>query len=413
VGSRRTATTTTTSPAVTNTKFGDSIYFFNGNTLYVNLFVQSTLSWPGRGLTIRQDTTYPESPASRLTVTAGSGAIDLRIRIPSWAGGAQVRVNGTVTGTATPGSYLAINRTWATGDVVDISLPMALTLEPTPDNPSVRAVKHGPIVLAGQFGTSNLSALPTLSSTPQPTGTPLEYTAGSVLLRPFYKTHGQRYSVYWNVTSTTPREARYLFDEASGTSAADATGNGWTATLAGGVTRTAGRSGNAVLLNGSSGYVSLPAGILSGVTAFTIATWVRIDAAATWTRVFDFGTGSGAYLFLTPRSSSGTARYAITSGGSGAEQRINAPAALPTGAWTHVAVTHTGTLGVLYVNGAEVARNTALTVRPSSLPSTTQNWIGRSQYGSDPYLTAAVDSFRIHSRALTAAEVAQLFSTGQ
>jgi hypothetical protein len=129
--------------------------------------------------------------------------------------------------------------------------------------------------------------------------------------------------------------------------------------------------------------------------------------------VFDFGTGTGAYLFLTPRGSSGTARYAITSGGSGAEQRINAPAALPTGAWTHVAVTHTGNLGVLYVNGAEVARNTALTVRPSSLPSTTQNWIGRSQYGSDPYLAAAVDSFRIHSRALTAAEVAQLHSTGQ
>jgi DUF1680 family protein len=397
----------------TNTKFGDSIYFFNGNTLYVNLFVQSTLSWPGRGITIRQDTTYPESPASRLTVTAGSGAIDLRIRIPSWAGGAQVRVNGTVTGTATPGSYLSINRTWATGDVVDVSLPMALTLEPAPDNPSVRAVKHGPIVLAGQFGTSNLSSLPTLAATPQPTGTPLEYTAGSVLLRPFYKTHGQRYSVYWNVTSTTPREARYPFDETSGTTAADATGNGWTATLAGGVTRTAGRSGNAVLLNGANGHVSLPTGILSGVTAFTIAAWVRIDAAATWTRVFDFGTGTGAYLFLTPRGSSGTARYAITSGGSGAEQRINAPAALPTGAWTHVAVTHTGNLGVLYVNGAEVARNTALTVRPSSLPSTTQNWIGRSQYGSDPYLAAAVDSFRIHSRALTAAEVAQLHSTGQ
>ncbi|MEU4625888.1 beta-L-arabinofuranosidase domain-containing protein [Actinoplanes sp. NPDC023801] len=397
----------------TNTKFGDSIYFFNGNTLYVNLYIASTLTWPGRGLTIRQDTSYPESPSSRLTVTAGSGAIDLRIRIPSWAGGAQVRVNGTVTGTATPGSYLSVNRTWATGDVVDISLPMALTLEPAPDNPSVRAVKHGPIVLAGQFGTSNLTALPTLAATPQPTGTPLEYTAGSVLLRPFYKTHGQRYSVYWNVTGTTPREARYPFDESSGTTAADATGNGWTATLAGGVTRTAGRSGNAVLLNGSNGYVSLPAGILSGVTAFTIATWVRIDAAATWTRVFDFGTGTGAYLFLTPRSSSGTARYAIASGGSGTEQRINAPLPLPTGAWTHVAVTHTGNLGVLYVNGAETARNTALTVRPSSLPSTTQNWIGRSQYGSDPYLTAAVDSFRIHSRALTAAEVAQLFSTGQ
>ncbi|MEU8664947.1 LamG-like jellyroll fold domain-containing protein, partial [Actinoplanes philippinensis] len=396
----------------TNTKFVDSIYFQANTTLYVNLYIASTLIWSSQGVTIRQDTTYPESPSTRLTVTAGTGVFDMRIRIPSWTSGAQVRVNGVPTGTPAPGTYLSINRTWTTGDVVDVSLPMALTLEAAPDNPSVRAVRHGPIVLAGQFGASNLSSLPALDpGTLTATGTPLEYTAGSVLLRPFYKTHGQRYSVYWTVTSAVPKEARYPFDETSGTVAADATGNGWNGALIGGVTRTAGRSGNAVLLNGANGYVSLPGGILAGITAFTIATWLRIDAADTWTRVFDFGTGTGAYLFLTPRSSSGTARYAISNGGSGAEQRIDAPAALPIGAWTHIAVTHTGNLGVLYVNGAEVARNTALTVRPSALPSTTQNWIGRSQYATDPYLTAAVDGFRIHSRALSAAEVAQLFST--
>jgi DUF1680 family protein len=395
----------------TNTKYGDSIYFFNGTTLYVNLFIASTLTWPGRGLTIRQETTYPETPTSRLTVT-GSGQIDLRIRIPSWTTGAQVRVNGTLTGTPVPGSYLAINRTWASGDTVDISLPMALTTEATPDNTTVRAVKHGPIVLAGQFGTQNLSALPALDpATLAPTGVPLEYTAGSVLLRPFYKTHGQRYSVYWSVGSTPPLPAfvaHYPFDEASGATVSDATGNGRTATIAGSVARTTGHSGSAALLNGSTSYVNLPSGILGGAAAFSVATWVRIDTAGTWTRIFDFGTGTGAYLFLTPRSSAGTARYAITSGGAGAEQQINAPAALPTGTWTHVAVTHTGNVGVLYVNGAEVARNSALTIRPSVLGSTTQNWIGRSQYAGDPYLAAAVDDFRIYSRALSAAEISQL-----
>ncbi|MEV6304428.1 beta-L-arabinofuranosidase domain-containing protein [Actinoplanes sp. NPDC051861] len=397
----------------TNTKYVDSIYFHNGNTLYVNLFIASTLTWPGRGITIQQSTTYPETSTSRLTIT-GSGAIDLRIRIPSWTSGAQVRVNGTLTGTPVAGSYLQISRTWASGDTVDISLPMALSLEPTPDNPAVRAVKHGPIVLAGQFGTSNLSALPSLDpASLRPTGTALEYTTGSVLLRPFYKTHGQRYSVYWSVASSGATSAHYPFDEASGTTAVDATGNGWNATLAGGATRTAGRSGSAVLLGGGSAYVSLPAGILAGAASFTIATWVRIDAAATWTRVFDLGSGTGANMFLTPRSSAGTARYAITTGGSGGEQRIDAPAALPTGTWTHVAVTHTGNVGVLYVNGAEVARNSALTVRPSALGATTQNWIGRSQYAGDPYLTAAVDNLRLYSRALSASEVSQLHATGQ
>ncbi|GIE90050.1 beta-L-arabinofuranosidase domain-containing protein [Actinoplanes regularis] len=395
----------------TNTKYVDSIYFYNGDTLYVNLFIASTLTWPGRGITIQQTTTYPETSTSRLTVT-GSGQIDLRIRIPSWTTGAQVRVNGTLTGTPAPGSYLAISRTWASGDTVDISLPMALTQEATPDNSAVRAVKHGPIVLAGQFGTQNLTALPALNpANLTATGVPLEYTTGSVLLRPFYKTHGQRYSVYWSVSSTPPLPAfvaHYPFDETSGTTVTDATGNGRTATLAGGSTRTAGRSGNAVLLNGSNAYVNLPSGILNGATSFTVAAWVRIGTAANWTRVFDLGTGTGAYLFLTPRSSAGTARYAITSGGAGGEQQINAPAALPTGAWTHVAVTHTGNLGVLYVNGAEVARNSALTIRPSSLGSTTQNWIGRSQYAGDPYLAAAVDDFRLYSRALSASEISQL-----
>jgi hypothetical protein len=118
-------------------------------------------------------------------------------------------------------------------------------------------------------------------------------------------------------------------------------------------------------------------------------------------------------LFLTARSSTGTARFAITNSGAGAEQRINAPSAFPTGVWTQFAVTQTGNTGVLYVNGAEVARNTAMTLRPSNLGSTTQNWIGRSQYSGDPYLNAAVDGFRVYARALSASEISTLFSSGQ
>ncbi len=157
--------------------------------------------------------------------------------------------------------------------------------------------------------------------------------------------------------------------------------------------------------------MTLPSGILAGATSFTIATWVRVDTLANWARLFDFGSGTGTNMFLVPRSGSGTARYAITAGGAGGEQRIDAPAALPAGVWTHVAVTHTGNLGILYVNGAEVARNSALTSRPSSLGTTTQNWIGRSQYSGDPYLNAAVDSFRVYSRALSASRdrLPQLF----
>ncbi|MEE6308335.1 beta-L-arabinofuranosidase domain-containing protein [Plantactinospora veratri] len=402
----------------THTKLADSIYFHSGDILYVNLFAASRLVWPGRGITVQQDTTFPETPSSRLTIT-GSGAIDLRIRIPGWATGAQVRVNGTVQSGVAAGSFARINRSWASGDVVEISLPMALTREATPDNSTVQAVKHGPIVLAGAYGSTNLSALPTLNpGTITPTSTPLQYTAtastGTVTLLPFYKMHGQRYTVYWTVTAAPPVPfvAHYRFDETAGTSAADATGNGKTGTLTGGAGWTTGRTGNAVNLNGSGAHVSLPAGLLAGATAFTVATWVRRTAAAAWARVFDFGTGTGAYLFLTGQSGAGTVRFAISSGGAGTEQQINGPAAIPVNTWTHVAVTQTGNTGVLYLDGVEVARNTALTTRPSALGSTTNNWIGRSQYSGDPYLTGAVDGFRVYARALSAAEIADLNSTG-
>jgi hypothetical protein len=393
-----------------STKFGDSIYFHDGaSTLYVSLFIPSVLTWSARGVTIRQETGFPETPSTKLTVT-GSGSFTVKIRIPSWTSSATVRVNGAVVVSPAPGTFATISRTWVSGDVIDVALPMALTREATNDNSSVQAVKVGPVVLAGLFGSNNLSALPVLNpATLTATATPLQYTAGGVTLQPFYKVHGQRYSVYWSVSTTPPPPlfvAHYLFD-GNGT---DATGNGRTATVSNG-TYVTGRTGSAVNLNGTNGYVSLPAGILAGATNFSVAGWVRVDALANWARVFDFGSGTGVNMFLVARSGSGTARFAITATGAGGEQRIDAPAALPVGAWTHVAVTRDNNLGVLYVNGAEVARNTALTLSPAQLGSTTQNWVGRSQY-ADPYLDGAVDSLRIYSRALTAAEVAGFASNG-
>lgn len=402
-----------------NTKYGESIYFFAADTLYVNLFIASVLTWSARGVSIRQDTTFPTVPSTRLTIT-GSGAFTLKVRIPSWTSGAQIQVNGVVQSIAvTPGGFATVTRTWASGDVVDVSLPMVLTREATPDNPAVQAVTVGPILLAGGYATTNLSTMPTLNpATIQATTTPLRYTAtastGAVTLAPFYQTHGQRYSVYWNVTAAPPPAfvAHYPFNETSGTSAADATGNGKTATLAGGAGWTAGRTGNAVNLSGSGAYVALPAAILAGATATTIAVWVRLDAATAWTRVFDFGSGPGTNMFLTPVSSSGTARFAITTTGAAGEQRVNAAAALPVGVWTHVAVTLSGGVGILYLNGIESARNGALTLRPSDLGATTQNWIGRSQYSGDPYLDGAVDALRVYGRVLSAAEIADLYATG-
>lgn len=214
-------------------------------------------------------------------------------------------------------------------------------------------------------------------------------------------------------TAATVLQTLLMFNEATAstsTTTGDAAGLSWHGTLVNGALRTAGKGGNAIDLDGTNDYVSLPAGVVSALSNFTIATWVNLDAASTWSRVFDFGSGTTSYMFLTPSNgANGKVRFAITTSGGGGEQQITGTAALPTGAWTHVAVTVSGNVGILYVNGVEVGRNSALTLTPASLGSTTQNWIGRSQF-SDPYLNGRVDDFRIYGGALPASDVLALFN---
>ncbi|MBN1312751.1 MAG: family 43 glycosylhydrolase [Anaerolineae bacterium] len=206
----------------------------------------------------------------------------------------------------------------------------------------------------------------------------------------------------------------YRFDESSGTTAYDASGNGQNATLVNGPTWVGGAINNAVNLDGSNDYISMPSGVVSSLGDFTIATWVRLDSISSWSRVFDFGTGTSANMFLTPQNGSTNAvRFAITTGGGESEQQITGSSALPTGSWVHVAVTKSGNTGRLYMNGSQVGSNSSMSLSPSSLGSTNQNWIGRSQYSADPYLDGQVDDFRIYNRALNASEVSSLASGGQ
>jgi autotransporter-associated beta strand protein len=209
----------------------------------------------------------------------------------------------------------------------------------------------------------------------------------------------------------------YRFNEASGTTASDASGLSPAATLVNGATFTAsGKFGNGVSLNGSSQYVALPNGLITGLGDATISAWVYLNSLNNWARIFDFGADTDRYMFLSPYNGTGM-RFAITKFTGNGEQGINGPA-LTAGAWHHVAVTlkadNTGSgVGTLYLNGVAVASNTAMTFTPDMigrLVNATNNYIGRSQWPGDPYLNGRVDDFRIYNGALSAAEVAALYA---
>nr|WP_315247274.1 LamG-like jellyroll fold domain-containing protein [uncultured Flavobacterium sp.] len=199
------------------------------------------------------------------------------------------------------------------------------------------------------------------------------------------------------------------FDEISGTQGIDSWGANH-GTLASTASRSTGKYGNALQLDGTANsYATLPTGIVSTLNDFTISAWVKMDALANWMRVFDFGTGTSKYLFLSVQTgTAGSIRYAIKNGGS--EQGITYNFATPLNTWTHFAVTQSGNTCSIYINGALVASSTTITIKPSTIGSTNQNYLGKSQW-NDPMFKGAIDEFRIYSRALSASEIAENTAT--
>jgi hypothetical protein len=173
--------------------------------------------------------------------------------------------------------------------------------------------------------------------------------------------------------------------------------------------RVPGKLGNALRLSGDNESVNLPSGIVSSLGDFTVSTWVNPTQNSTWSRLFDFGTGTTDNMFLTVNDGT-SLRFAITTSGGGGEQRIEGTGTLPLNTWSLVTVTVSGGTGTLYVDGKVIGTNTHMTLHPADLGTTNQNWIGRSQYGSDPFLKGEVDDFTVYSRALSASEVDTLAS---
>ncbi len=235
---------------------GDGVYFEDGDTLWWNQFVPSTAEWEAAAAHLTQDTEFPEGETARLTVRLRAPReFTLAVRRPYWVGdGFAVTVNGApaavapvgtgADGTrhdpyawpAPTGAYVNVTRTWRSGDVVDVTLPKTLRLEPTPDDPRRAAIMWGPLVLAGDIGPeptpgpgANRDAasplVPVLVAAGQSPDTWIEAVSTSpvrfrtrgvgrdpnaagrphdVDLVPFYRLHERTYAAYWDLY--TPAE---------------------------------------------------------------------------------------------------------------------------------------------------------------------------------------------------------------
>ncbi len=215
-------------------KYGDTIYFHDVDSLYVNLFIASELHWTEKGLVVRQETQFPTDGNVMLTMHCAKPiSLNLRVRHPAWAGdGFAVAINGDRIATdGTAGSYVSMRREWHDGDRVQLTLPMTLHVETLPGVPDEVAVMVGPIVLAGDLGPTGIKsdlarAQSELNKVPDPPAPvfvgaasdivdhispvadqPLTFlTQGlgkpaDVKLLPFYLLHHRRYTIYWKLLS--------------------------------------------------------------------------------------------------------------------------------------------------------------------------------------------------------------------
>ncbi len=126
-------------------------YFRGPRSVYVNLYQPSTLSWQegGARLSLSQEGDYPfgDLVTMRIATTAAVG-FTLRLRIPAWAQGARIAVNGRAALAPVPGTFASIAREWRNGDRIDLELPRQLRLEPiAPRHPETVALLCGPLVL--------------------------------------------------------------------------------------------------------------------------------------------------------------------------------------------------------------------------------------------------------------------------
>ncbi|RKF17642.1 glycoside hydrolase family 127 protein [Altericroceibacterium spongiae] len=194
-----------------HSKHGDSIYWHDGEKLLVNLYIPSKLDWDDRNIALNLETGFPQEQDIALTLRkAPRGTSTIALRIPGWSENPSLSVNGEDQELVLENGYALLHREWQAGDRIELSLPMQLTMETTPDDPNMVAFLNGPLVLAANLGPASqpYEGLPPALVTDNPLGTlnagqsfhhfHMAAAGGATLnLAPFYQGYDNRSAVYF------------------------------------------------------------------------------------------------------------------------------------------------------------------------------------------------------------------------
>lgn len=216
----------------------------------------------------------------------------------------------------------------------------------------------------------------------------------------------------------------YEFEEGAGSTAAN-TGTDDTVGAANLVGSTGwspnGVHGGALNMSGGSNAntVDLPDNLLQDQAAFTTSFWVRPDTKGNWINLFHIGDGlgdAGSFFQIQMQTqAAGNTGLAATfkKKGNNLQERVYATPTKDVAAnqWNHVVFTRDGAVGRLYLNGVEVASRTNLTLTMTDVGPTANNWLGRNGY-PDPSYDGLMDDVRVYTSALSASDIAALYTDG-
>jgi len=181
-------------------------YFWDNDGLHVNLYVPSTVRWThdGTQVSVKQTSEYPFESAVRFDINVSrTTEFAIHLRIPAWAEGASISVNGrTVPMSGAMGKFATIRRSWRNGDRIEVNLPMRLRLEAIDaQHPQTVALLCGPLVL---FAITDVPPAVTARQllAARRIGRQswqVETTVGTLNMLPFTAITDQQYSTYLNV----------------------------------------------------------------------------------------------------------------------------------------------------------------------------------------------------------------------